>query len=334
MKRFMQTLKVEKLVTKNTMKKLLSISILIILGLSNVTTLEAFTIEKHEGVPVEKNFVVGPAKIESEVKAGEVKTVNLVIDNKTGRAQTFTVHFEDFTSGSSDEQVVQLLGAGVSNTSLKNFLSVEKKEFTLDQGDRAIVPVTISIPVGEKSGGKFGAVVVSAVAKRNAIIAEGDANTGAVIIGNVASLFFVTVPGDVKYDASLVSVKTKNNARVFFGSSVPFRLQFQNSGNVSVNPYGILIVKNMFGHKVTSVVLDPSFVLPGSTRTRDVTVETQSGFGYYTAIAQVNRGYENIVDEKQISFVLVPKVALGGILVVVIFLGFIFVRRFRNTPQV
>ncbi len=316
------------------MKKILITLILVLISFARVTTLEALTIEKHEGVPVEKNFVVGPAKIESEVNAGEVKTVNLVIDNKTGRTQSFTVHFEDFTSGATEGQVVQLLGSGQSETSLKKFLSVTENQFVLEHGDRAILPVTISIPVGEKSGGKFGSVIVSAVAKRNAITTEGDANTGAVVIGNVAALLFVTVPGDVKYDGSLLSVKTKNGASLFFENSVPLRFQFQNSGNVSINPYGLVVIKNMFGHEVLRTVLDPWFVLPGSVRTRDLLAEVPQGFGYYRAVVQMNRGYENIVDERVVSFVLIPKVAGVGILVVMFFFGFVVVKKVRAKKYV
>ncbi len=291
---------------EKTMKKNIITSIALTLFLSVAPTLVAFTIEKNEQVPVQNNFVVGPAKIEASIARGEAKAVSVIIDNKTGRTQTFAINFEDFVGSAREDQTVSLLGETASETSLKEFLSVEKTRFTLAHGDRAIVPVTIAIPIGEKSGGKFAAVVVSAVSDQNIITDTDRAYTGAIVIGRIASLLFVTVPGDVKNEGVLTALKTKNGAFVFGGSEVPFRVVYTNTGNVSLNPYGVITVRNMFGGEVTKTVLDPWFSLPNSIRTRDVAFYLKNHFGFYTATAEVNRGYENIVDKKSVSFVLVP----------------------------
>lgn len=268
-------------------------------------------------MPVENNFIVGPAKIELAVAAGDSKTTTLLIENRTGKKQTFKISFEDFVAGSGDS-AVSLLGTETSKTSLKNLLSVEKDTFTLNHGERLSLPVTVSIPANSTPGGKFASVLVSAIAETNRVTESESAYTGSLVLGRVGSLFFVTVPGDTLSSGELVSLKTKNQKKLFFSNQIPLRIEYKNSGNVSLNPYGILEIKNVFGEVVSKKILDPWYTLPESIRTRDVLVEG-SFFGRYTAVAQINRGYEDIVDSKSFTFYVISNEALAlvGILILV-----------------
>ena len=277
----------------------------------------AFEITQNPQMPVEKNFVVGPAKIELNISAGDSKTTTLLIENRTGKKQTFKISFEDFVAGSGDS-AVSLLGTETSKTSLKNFLFVEKDTFTLNHGERLNLPVTVSIPVNSTPGGKFASVLVSAIAETSRVTESDSAYTGSVVLGRIGSLFFVTVPGDTLSRGELVSLKTKNQKKLFFSNQIPLRIEYKNSGNISLNPYGIIEIKNIFGEVVSKKILDPWYTLPESIRTRDVIVEG-SFFGRYTAVAQVNRGYEDVVDSKSFTFYVISNEALmlSGILVLV-----------------
>jgi hypothetical protein len=139
----------------------------------------------------------------------------------------------------------------------------------------------------------------------------------------------VTVPGGTVLQGELISLKTKNQEKLFFSSQIPLRIEYKNSGNVSLNPYGILEIKNVFGEIVSRKILDPWYTLPDSIRTRDILVDG-SFFGRYTAVAQVNRGYEDIVDSKSFTFYVISNEALVlvGILV---FVAFFVIWKKRNT---
>jgi hypothetical protein len=279
----------------------------------------AYTIEKHPEAQVENRFVVGPAKTEMVVSGGEMKTQVLSVENRMGKRQTFAISFEDFVGSSNPDETVSLLGEKKSDSSLRDYFYVEKKEFTLEQGDRIIIPVTVSIPGNISPGGRFGSVIVSAVSNRNVIDSNDRAYTGATVIGRVATLFFVTIPGDIKSEGQLVSFTTKNNEKFFGSENVSTRLAFQNTGNVNLNPYGGITVRNMFGKVVSKIPLDPWFALPDSTRNRDVVISAAGMFGKYTAIAEINRGYGDVVDEKQISFFVLPVGTLALLIVIVVF---------------
>lgn len=286
------------------------------------------SVEKNADAPVENRFVVGPAKIEASVPAGENKTVFVDLENRTGRTQTFVLTFEDFKASADANQTVELLGNDRSGTSLKDYVSLPESSFTLFHGDRVRIPVTISIPAVETPGGKFASVVVNAfpvVESEN-----GETKTGAVVLGRVASLLFVTVPGEIVHSASTESFRIAKDASVFFVAPVEFQIAYKNSGTTYENPYGGITIRNMFGSVVETIAIDPWYVLPGSTRTREVTFVQKNLFGLYTATLELNRGYENVIDTKEVSFLVLNPVTLVLLFLVVFGLVFWFRNRFAR----
>lgn len=266
--------------------------------------------------PIEKTFVVGPAKMETEIVPGNSKNLFLTIENRTGRTQMFGISFEDFVASESLDQAIDLLGENKSETSLKDWLYVPQRVVTLLHGDRMQIPVTVSVPVGTEAGGRFGAVVVSAIPESSSIGDESRAFTGAVVLGRVATLLFVTVAGDVEKAGELVLFETKAKKNFFSEDKIDLRVRFENSGTVSLNPYGVVVLKSVLGTK-REIIVEPWYVLPGSVRSRDIALENLSS-GFYTATLRLNRGYENQIDERAVSFVVLTP---GAILSLVIIIG-------------
>jgi hypothetical protein len=267
----------------------------------------AAQIEKNPNASVEGYFRVGPAKVEQAVPAGESRTVSLMVENRTGRVQDFAVSFEDFVAGDNPEEAVKLLGDEKSAYSLKDFMSVPLKTFTLAHGDKVTLPVLISMPVQATAGGYFGSVIVSASQSSSRIAEETRTYSGASVVGRIATLVFVSVPGEVVEEGRLENFSVKNGKKIIFGSSIPLRILYRNTGTVALNPYGLVEVKNIFGTTVARRELDPWFALPQSLRTRDVSFDGHGFFGRYTVIASVNRGYDDIVDEESVTVYVVPK---------------------------
>jgi hypothetical protein len=89
---------------------------------------------------------------------------------------------------------------------------------------------------------------------------------------------------------------------------------------------------NMFGHEVGFVELEPWFVMPASLRLREVSWDNDFLFGRYTAVAKVNRGYDDIVDEQSVVFYVLPlRIVLGaaGTLFVFFFILYFTKTRFE-----
>lgn len=272
---------------------------------------------------INKDFVVGPGKAEVELKPGEQKTVNLKVSNRMGDTRIFNIDVEDFRGSKNPQETVVLLGNQRGPYSLKDYLSVPEKSFELKDGERAIVPVTISIPTDAEPGGLYGSVLITTTSKN-----AGASGGSSAIISRIGTLFFVNIPGEVKADGKLSGFETVGGKRFYSKGPIDFRLLYENNGSVHVNPYGQVKIKNILGEEVGLVNVDPWFAMPDSLRLREVSWNRPYLFGLYTATASINRGYGDIIDTQSLTFWVLPWPILiavfVGLAVLVFLVRFIF----------
>ncbi|MDO8575667.1 MAG: hypothetical protein Q7R78_03140 [bacterium] len=287
----------------------------------------AFSVEKIVSSKVESDFVVGPGKSEFIIKPGESVTAEIIVTNRMGVDKVFNLSTEDFsgTKNISDLPII-LLGKERGPYSLKDYVSIKDKTFTLHDDERARVPVTISIPADAEPGGLYGSVLVSMTSddvKRN--LASGTAVGGAVVETRVGSLLFIRIPGNVKEEGLFKDLTIADNRKFFAGGPIKLGLLFENTGSIHLNPFGEIIITNILGQEVGNIKVEPWFVLPDSIRLRDITFEKKSGFmlGPYKVTASINRGYDSvdIVDQRDITFWVIPwKHMIGLVLVIMVLL--------------
>jgi hypothetical protein len=299
--------------------------IAIIIALAPVTVSAAADVVRQVvEVSADGTFTVGPAKIEVQVAPGETVLRSIVIENKLGRTQSFEISFEDFAPSNEAAAEVELVGQSASARSLVSSLFVPANEITLAQGERAIVPVSVTIPAGTPAGARYAAIVVSASGSRNALPDEERAQSGAVVVGRIASLVIANVSGDAREDGALASLS------VIEGSAGrTARIVFRNNGETSLNPYGVIEVRNIFGEKVAETEVDPWFVLPESTRTRDLLAPVPEVLGMYEVRLRLNRGYGNVIDEAAVTVTVVPATHVAAASAVLILAFFVIIRRAR-----
>lgn len=271
------------------------------------------------------DFVVGPGKIELEIKPGETVVKEITLANRISDGRTFELFVED-VAGTQDGSSVQLLGQNRGPYTLKDYISFPGNTLTLDLGERARIPVSISIPADAEPGGRYGSVLVTTVRDDGEDGGDGAPATRSPIIARLGILFFITVPGDIERDGETVDLSLLGKPWWYEKGPVNFGISYENRGSVHVNPYGELRITNMFGEEVGFVELEPWFVLPKSLRTREVAWNREFLLGRYTATVAINRGYNDIVDERSVTFWVLPWKIVGGA-----FLGiFIFIFALRT----
>jgi len=288
---------------------------------------QAYSIQDLDNTPVIGDFVIGPAKAEVTVSPGTQKTVNIIITNRMGDDRVFNLSVEDFTGSRNAEESVVLLGDERGPYSLKDYLSFAEKSFVLKHGQRATIPVTISIPQDGEPGGRYGSVLVTTTSKPSEGETVSGTTGGATVVSRIGALFFVRIPGEVAEDGELQSFTVAGDKKFFTNGPVPFRLLYENNGSVYLNPYGEITIKNMLGETVGSVNVEPWFAMPDSLRLREVSWNRDFLLGRYTAEAKINRGYDDIIDEASVTFWVVPvKLVLSvfaGLLLLLLIIRFI-----------
>lgn len=306
--------------------------------LSEAATSTPVAVPEERWFPVEQltgdnlalgDFVVGPGKIEIEAKPGETVMTEIFVTNRISDGRTFEIVVEDIEGSSDASQSVRLLGEAKGPYTLKDYITFPKNSFVLDLGERARIPVAITVPENASPGGLYGSVLISTV-QVNDDLPVG--STRSPIIARIGTLFFVTVPGEVTRSGELKELALQNDKLWYERGPINFNLLYENTGSMHLNPYGELRITNLFGEEVGFVELDPWFSLPKSLRSREVTWDRELLLGRYVATANINRGYDDIVDTQTVTFWVLPwKVVLGTFFTVfIVVFGFrLFFRTFE-----
>ena len=275
-------------------------------------------------------FIIKPAKVELVVLPGEKKESILTLSNNTALPLHVDISFEDVApslQSSPSDDPVKLLGTHGGEYTLKDLFGVSRSSFDLLSGKEVRVPVTVSIPKDVEAGGKYGSVVFTF----HPVTAPGDPQSANVAIeSRVATLFFVRISGDAKEKGKLVAFGLFNNAKSVSSPSpenpLHFQVAYENTGNVHLNPYGRVTLVPFFGSDQV-ILIDPWVVLPGATRMRELVVTNALSIGYYRAHIELNRGYNDIVDDEEVSFWILPSAQNFSFFIVIALIIGLLVRR-------
>jgi hypothetical protein len=288
-----------------------------------------FQVEKLSGQNLAVgDFVVGPGRAELEVEPGETVTYEISVANRISDDRTFEITVEDMAGSEDASQSVVLLGEATGPYTVKDYISFPQNTFTLDLGERARIPVTITMPPNAAPGGYYGSILISTV--RVDEEASEEATTRSPIVARVGTLFFITVPGEATKAGEAKELALKNGTWWYEKGPIELSILYENTGSLHLNPYGELEIKNLFGEQVGFVELEPWFVLPKSLRSREIVWDRELLFGRYTATIRINRGYDDIVDERTVAFWVLPWKVVSGIFVGVFMIVFILRLFFRT----
>jgi hypothetical protein len=252
------------------------------------------------------DFVVGPGRFELALEPGQSRTVELVVSNRMGVDKVFSFETEDAEGTVDGSQPLVLLGDDRGPYTIKDYISVPHNKFTLKHAQRARIPVTISIPADADPGGRYGSLLISIVSDKQELNAAGGAAPASVLVSRIGTLFFISTPGTTKAAGETLDFATVNNQSLFTDSPISMSVVFENTGDVHLNPYGEIKITNLLGDEVGFVELAPWFVLPDAIRNRVVDWDRELLIGRYTATAQINRGYDDIIDTQTVVFWVLP----------------------------
>ncbi len=278
------------------------------------------------------SIIVGPGKTELLLAPGDTYNMQVTVSNATGMTKIVKLTTEDMGASNDPNTPLQFMGDQKGPYSLKDFVKPEADQLTLLAGQRATMPVTISIPEDAAPGGLYGAVMVAAENLPSTTIAPAGQATGQVnIITRVAVLLFIRVKGDVLESSYLKDFTADKN--FYEKGPVSFEITSENTGSVYLSPYGAIEVKDIFGRTIDQRDIDPWFVLPGSARVREIKWNSNFLFGKYTAFLTLHRGYldaKDVVDTKSIDFWVIPWKIVSIVLVVLILIILLLVWIFSH----
>ena len=254
-------------------------------------------------------FVLTPAIIDRDVVPGEVLSLSVQVHNSERPGVTVYPLAADFVPDPGESGRPQFLKEGETTPEgISSWISFAFDKVFVDEGKREEFPFTLTVPQDVEPGTHYGAVILSRQAPS---IGAGGAQIG--ITYDVATLVIIKVPGEVIEEGSFISLETTRKWYEY--PPVTFLVRFENTGNVHLQPTGILEIFNMAGIKEGGMQVNKAFgrALPKSIRKYEVDWDPGKWFGFiprmgrYTATALMVHGNPSVSTSLgPVSFWLIP----------------------------
>lgn len=240
----------------------------------------------------------------------------------------FTFKEGDEFSGTPDFYAVDEVRNGHE---LAPWISIDHNEtFVLQPQERINIPFVITVPKDATPGGHFGAIHIGLAPTEK----EGD-EPAVGILASTSSLVFIRVSGDLRDELQLMQFGDNLGAYSHLPVQMPIR--FQNTGTTHLRPTGNVLITDMWGKQVASLLVNPGpdykSILPGMARRFDVSWSRRKlpsgtsefmqqiknfAFGPYTATMLVNYSPENRIVTGTYRFWVIPWMALGAIAALIV----------------
>jgi hypothetical protein len=280
---------------------------------------------------------ISPPVIQLDADPGQTVTTQVRVRNVTSGVLIAKGKVDDFGAGTDESGTPKLLldETGATRFSLKYWVS-GVPDLTLASQELKTATVSINVPKNAEPGGHFGVVRFTGVPPNLN-------TTGVALSASVGTLILLRVSGAItdKADLAQFSAGTPATGKTPFAKQsffehgpVAFLVRIKNEGTVHEKVKGSIELKDGFGKKVTSVVVNANGgnVLPDSTRRFEEVYATKQLFGHYTANLALtyagNKKLSSTIGFWVLPWKLILLVLLG--LVIVVWLLRIAMRRYNE----
>lgn len=245
----------------------------------------------HAAGSFANGFTVSPVRNIISVDKGQTTIVPITVENPSESPVTVQAIINDFLPSNDESGVPRIITNNNTTLPLDNFISLVKPvpDFYLGADQQKIVNVTVDVPSNAISGDYYGALRFAPVNSGGGVVA---------LNATVATIFLLTVPGNLYQKLALVqfsAADVNGNASSFFSNGqLSMVTRLTNNGTTHSEPFGNIIIKNMFGKVVDNVQFNNSTprasILTQSTRKFTTTLKKQKWLGYYTATISIGYG--------------------------------------------
>lgn len=222
------------------------------------------------------SLVVSPPSTQIEGKPGETIQKNVKITNNSPESELILqAHVQDFIVQDDLGTPIPVSVTTSGRYLASPWFTLEKSEFVIPANQTMQIVVLINVPDDALPGGHYAGVFFQPVAARNM------KKTVSYTAAQVGSLFAITVPGDIKFDALIKDFRTKLD--VFEFGPIDFTAVIENQSDTHITPKTNIVIHDMFGRKLADVPVNDVNIFPYTSRTLQATWETVWGLGRYSA---------------------------------------------------
>lgn len=248
--------------------------------------------------PVMGDFTVGPTRHVFALQPGEERSTEIQLTNRTGGEAIFHLSAEDFASNEEGEGSPRFFEPSLDGPyPARSWLIPEVNTVRLQHGERAFIRIKIVVPNDAEPGDHQTALIITR---------EGDTRSegGFQIVPRVASLFILSVAGDIVRDGDIEELWPRR----YFNWFLPVYLhaKARNDGNVYMAPQGTVTIRNIFGIVVDELLIEDWIVLRNSTREFNLNWQPKFALGRYSVETNLSAFDGTPLTQRTTSFWVIP----------------------------
>lgn len=248
---------------------------------------------------------------------GETKVDAVRITNQTDHPITFEVYPVD--AETTEDGAYAPLAKDYQHKDVGSWVKMERGVVEVPSKTDVEVPFTVMVPKEDVDVGEhYGAIIIEELDERKPL----ERGSGLQIITRVGVRMYITIPGDIRKELVFKDPTVKLFSRLVFQKEIAwldrclsflglmpaarFTLTFQNTGNVRIEPFGQIRIKNIFGRTIHTTE-DKYFgmVMPGRTNEVPIDWPNPPFIGKFTASAEIRyEGGQNLT--RTVSFWIIP----------------------------
>lgn len=242
-------------------------------------------------------FRISPVKSELVIEKGKSTNLDITIENPTDAATIARPIVNNFVASANEDGEARIILDENAPAPKNDFRKLVGQIADLNLGPREKkdISVKISIPTDASSGGYYGTVRFVPTVVNNAGNVSLTASVGTIVL--------VTVPGNLTERVDLLKLGAGQNGKFksfITNGNVDVIVRLQNKGDIHVQPFGKVNVKDAFGKTVHEFELNKNraSILPGTVRKYNETLNKKSErLGRYTVTANIgySQGSGNII---------------------------------------
>lgn len=242
---------------------------------------------------------LAPLKLNVTAVPGVATTTELIIVNRGSDSVRLSVSAADIGMNAAGTGVA--LATDIApEYSAAPFLTFGWTAAKLEPGAALRLPVTVTLPPTAPSGGRRAAVLVQ--------FTGTDKQGTTMVASRIGALLFVDVAGSG--DAAAHLERFGLAERALTQRTTRYVFSVSNDGSTNLNPYGFITVANWWGG-AQKIPIEPNFILPHTTRTRDLVALAPVWPGRYVATLALNPGYTTAIATGTVVYWYWPWWSLG-----------------------
>lgn len=196
----------------------------------------------------------GSAWFRYRLAGGKMQTDSITIANNSAATKRIAVYPVDATVTRSGalamrNQSEPRLGIGA-------WINLSASSLTLQPFEHRNLPFTLTIPHGTSVGDQIGGIIIQEEGSSPTVTKQG---VHLQIVSRLGVRVYETVPGTPRVGLTIRNFLARSSARTHF------TLALENTGNVTLQPQGTVVLTGIFGFGREEIALPPTTLLPRRT---------------------------------------------------------------------